>query len=100
MLVISVFSFFSEPIDNAFSRGLEHDADVYGQEAVHGIVADPQTLGVHSFQVLGEESLDDPNPSRFVEFWTYNHPSVSSRAAFAKAYDPWAPGAEPKYFKR
>ena len=100
VLVISVFSFFSEPIDNGFSRGIEHDADVYGQEAVHGIVADPQTLAVHSFQVLGEESLDDPNPSAFVEFWTYNHPSVSSRAAFAKAYDPWAAGAEPKYFKR
>ena len=54
MLVIRVFSFFSDPITNAFSRGLEHDADVYGQEAVHGIVGDPQAVAQHSFQVLGE----------------------------------------------
>jgi hypothetical protein len=73
---------------------------VYGQEAVHGIVGDPQAVAQHSFQVLGEASLDDPNPNKFVEFWTYNHPSVSNRAAFAKAYDPWGPGGEPKYFKK
>src|ERR1700733_11254146 len=100
MLVVSVFSFLAEPITNGFSRGIEHDADVYGQEAIHGIVSDPQTVAEHSFQVLGEASLDDPNPSRFVEFWTFNHPSVSSRAAFAAAYDPWGPGGQPKYFKK
>jgi Zn-dependent protease with chaperone function len=100
MLVISVFSFLSEPITNGFSRGIEHDADVYGQEAVHGIVSDPQAVAQQSFQVLGEATLDDPNPNRFVEFWTFNHPSTASRAAFAAAYDPWAPGATPKYFKK
>ena len=100
MLVISVFSFLSEPITNGFSRGIEHDADVYGQEAVHGIVGDPQAVAQQSFQVLGEATLDDPNPNRFVEFWTFNHPSTASRAAFAAAYDPWAPGATPKYFKK
>lgn len=100
MLVVSVFSFLAEPITNGFSRGIEHDADVYGQEAVHGIVSDPQVVAQHAFQVLGEESLTDPNPNSFVEFWTFNHPSVSRRAAFAAAYDPWAPGATPKYFKK
>ncbi len=52
LLVISVFSFLSEPIENGFSRGIEHDADVYGQEAVHGIVGDPQKVAQQSFQVL------------------------------------------------
>ena len=36
-----VLSTISEPIANGFSRVIEHNADVYGQEAVHGIVADP-----------------------------------------------------------
>ena len=100
LLVISVLSFVSDPITNGFSRGMEHEADVYGQEAIHGIVADPQAVAEHSFQVMGEESLDDPNPNRLVEFWTFDHPSTSSRAAFAAGYDPWGVGGHPKYFKR
>jgi STE24 endopeptidase len=100
MLVISVISFLAEPITNAYQRSQEHAADVYGQEAIHGIVKDPQRVAQQAFQVLGEESLTDPNPNAFVEFWTFSHPSLGSRAAFAAAYDPWAPGAAPKYFKK
>ena len=100
MLVLSVLSFLSEPISNGFSRSQEHAADVYGQEAIHGIVADPQTTAQQAFQVLGEQSLVDPNPNQFVEFWTFSHPSISSRAAFAAAYDPWSPGQHPKYFNK
>ncbi len=100
MLVLSVLSFLSEPISNGFSRSQEHAADVYGQEAIHGIVADPQATAKQAFQVLGEQSLVDPNPSPFVEFWTFSHPSISSRAAFAATYNPWAPGQHPKYFTK
>ena len=97
-LVLSALSFFSEPIDNAFSRSIEHAADVYGQEAIHGIVADPQTTTEQAFQKLGETSLDDPTPHAFVDFWTASHPSIADRAAFAAAYNPWATGQHPKYF--
>ena len=100
MLVFSVLSFLGEPIVNAYSRAHEHAADIYGQEVIHGIVADPQTTAQQAFQVLGETALVDPNPNRFVEFWTFSHPSISSRAAYAKAYNPWAPGQHPRYFKR
>jgi STE24 endopeptidase len=100
LLIFSVLSFLSEPIINGFSRSTEHAADVYGQEAIHGIVADPQSTAQHSFQVLGEQSLTDPNPNRFVEFWTFSHPSITSRAAFAANYNPWAPGQHPRYFNK
>ena len=100
MLVVSVVSFLSEPISNGFSRSEEHAADVYGQEAIHGIVADPQMTAQQAFQVLGEQSLVDPNPSPLIEFWTFSHPSIASRAAFAAAYDPWAAGQQPKYFSK
>jgi Zn-dependent protease with chaperone function len=100
LLVISIFSFLAEPIENGFSRSIEHDADVYGQEAIHGLVSDPQAVARQSFQVLGEATLDDPNPSKFVEFWTFNHPSTANRAAFAASYNPWAEGETPKYFKK
>jgi STE24 endopeptidase len=100
MLVLDVISFAGEPVRNAVSRMMEHDADVFGQEAVHGVVADPQGAGQAAFQLLGETSLVDPETPAWIEFWTDSHPAIPFRAAFAKHYDPWAAGAEPKYFKK
>lgn len=100
MLVFAVFTFFSDPIANGISRRIEHRADVYGQEIVHGIVADPQETARHSFQTLGEESLDVPDPNRALVFWTYSHPTIADRAAFARDYDPWSPGHQPRFFSR
>ena len=80
------------------SRRQEHAADIYGQEAIHGLVADPQTTAKTAFDILGAISLAEPNPPRWYEFWTYDHPATGRRAAFAKAYDPWAGGLTPKYF--
>jgi Zn-dependent protease with chaperone function len=99
-LVLSVLATAAEPMANGFSRMIEHNADVYGQEAVHGIVADPQGVGRQAFQVLGEESLDDPTVHPVFEWWFDTHPTIRFRAAFAEAYDPWAVGAEPKYFAK
>ncbi len=100
LFAFSIVSAVTEPLMDSLSRQQEHAADVYGEEAIHGIVADPQATTKGAFDVLGENSLVDPNPSPFIEFWTYNHPAVGRRAAFGKAYDPWAPGMEPKYFKK
>lgn len=100
LLVLAVLSFFSEPMVNGYSRMHEHEADVYGQEAIHGIVNDPQKVAQQSFQLLGELSLTDPNPNPFVEFWTFSHPSIASRAAFAEKYNPWLAGGHPKYFAK
>jgi STE24 endopeptidase len=99
-LVLLTLSAISDPIANGFSRRIEHNADVYGQEAVHGIVADPQAVGLRTFQVLGEDSLDDPTPHPLFEWWFDTHPTTRFRAAFAEAYDPWAAGERPKYFAK
>jgi len=99
-LVLLTLSAISDPIANGFSRRIEHNADVYGQEAVHGIVADPQAVGLRTFQVLGEDSLDDPTPHPLFEWWFDTHPTTCFRAAFAEAYDPWAAGERPKYFAK
>jgi Zn-dependent protease with chaperone function len=98
LFAVSVASFVLEPVNNAFSRHFEHQADVYGQEAIHGIVADPQKTAVAAFNDLGEAWLEDPNPSAFIEFWEYNHPSVQTRADFALHYDPWANGGHGQFF--
>jgi STE24 endopeptidase len=100
LLAFSILSAIAEPIDNGISRSIEHAADVYGQEAIHGIVANPQRVGKEAMAVLGENYLEEPNTPPWVEFWLDNHPSTGRRAAFAAHYDPWAPNANPKYFNK
>lgn len=100
IFAVSIAGFLLEPAANTFSRYLEHQADVYGQEAIHGLVPDPQKTAVASFNALGDAWLEDPNPNRFIEIWLYDHPSVKNRANFAAHYDPWANGGHGKYFKQ
>ena len=40
ILLFSVFSFLFTPISNAYSRHLEHQADQYGLEVIHGLLPD------------------------------------------------------------
>ncbi len=100
LLVFTGINFLFSPIANAFSRWEEHQADVFGQEAIHGLVPDPQITAQKAFVALGENYLEAPNPNPFVEFWLYGHPSISHRASFAAHYDPWRTGHHPKYFPR
>ncbi len=100
LFAFSIAGIVVEPVGNTISRHYEHQADVYGQEAIHGLVPDPQSTAVSGFNHLGEAWLEDPNPSRFVEFWLYNHPSVQSRARFARSYNPWANGGRGEFFSK
>jgi Zn-dependent protease with chaperone function len=100
LFAISIASLILEPAGNTFSRHFEHEADVYGQEAIHGLIADPQKTTVSAFNHLGEAWLEDPAPSPFVEFWLYNHPSVQHRANFAAHYNPWANGGHGRFFQQ
>jgi Zn-dependent protease with chaperone function len=99
LLVLAVFGFLSEPVSSSFSRMLEHNADIYGLEVIHGIVPNSSEEASNAFQILGEVSLDDPDPSPFIEFWLYDHPSIGERVRFASEYDPWGQGRPPKYIR-
>jgi Zn-dependent protease with chaperone function len=98
LLIVAVFSFVTEPVINSYSRWQEHQADIYGLEVTHGVVPDSATAAAHSFQVMGEIGLDEPNPNRFIEFWLFSHPSTSDRLTFAETYNPWMKGT-PRYVK-
>ena len=92
LLVLTVLVFVASPALNGISRHYEHQADQFGLEVAYGIVADPNTADVHSFQILGEEDLEDPDPNPFVRFWLYTHPPLEERIRFAASYRPWAEG--------
>jgi Zn-dependent protease with chaperone function len=98
LFAVSIAGFLTEPAGSAFSRHFEHQADVYGQEAIHGIVADPQKTAVAAFNKLGESWLEEPDPNPLIEFWLFDHPSTQHRAEFAEHYDPWANGGHGEFF--
>jgi STE24 endopeptidase len=98
ILFVSIVGFVTEPITNSYSRYQEHQADIFGLEVIHGLVPNSREVASHAFQVLGEVSLDEPNPGAFIEFWIYSHPSITARIAFAQSYDPWTNHTE-KYVK-
>jgi len=92
LLVLTVLVFVASPALNGVSRHFEHQADQFGLEVAYGIVPDPNTADVQSFEIIGEEDLEDPDPNPFVRFWLYTHPPLEERIRFASSYRPWAEG--------
>jgi len=99
VLIFNGIGFLAEPIGNGFSRMQEHAADVYGLEAIHGIIPNSNQIAAHAFQAMGELDLADPSPSPFITIWLYSHPPLGDRLEFAHNYNPWAKGESPKYVK-
>jgi STE24 endopeptidase len=98
-LIFGILGFFATPLGSAFSRQLEHNADIYGLEVTHGINPNSQEAGAHAFQVLGEISLSYPYPNRLLVLWYADHPPIPDRVRFAHEYDPWSKGEPPRYVK-
>lgn len=92
LALVTVLGFFAAPVGNAFSRHIEHQADVYGETVIQGIVPHPRAVMAETFQRLGEEWLEVPNPNKFVVFWTYSHPPISDRMRFAATFQPRSMG--------
>jgi STE24 endopeptidase len=99
MLALSLLMLVGEPIGNAFSRHLEHQADIYGLEVTHGLFPNNSGVAASSFQKLGEKSYDYPTPNPLLVFWSYSHPTISERIRFCLQYDPWRTPEGPKYVK-
>jgi Zn-dependent protease with chaperone function len=83
LLLFNIMNFFGEPVGNAISRMQEHAADAYGLQLIQGFFPNANEVAAHSFQVLGEEDLDDPNPPKFIVLWLYSHAPLNDRLRFA-----------------
>jgi STE24 endopeptidase len=99
LLLLSIFNFAADPISNAFSRYIEHQADVYGLEVTHGVIPDAGQAAADSFQVEGESFLADPDPNPADVFMFYDHPPISDRVKLCLTYDPWSKGQQPQFVK-
>ena len=97
ILLLSVFGLVGQPFGAAFSRYLEHQADIYGLEVTHGLTADSSAAAASAFQKLGEKGLVYPTPHPLYVFWMFDHPPVHERVRFAAEYQPWATGQPGRY---
>jgi STE24 endopeptidase len=99
LLLITIFFFVANPIFNAQSRYVEHQADQYGLEVTHGLTPDSSQIAAQSFQILGEVDLSDPDPIPLSVYLFYSHPTISDRVRFALTYNPWANGGTGEFVK-
>lgn len=99
LLWVAILGFFASPVANTFSRHVEHQADQYGLEVTHGLFPDSKQVAAHSFQILGEVDLADPDPNPLIKVWLFSHPSLAERVNFALTYDPWSEGKQPEFVK-
>jgi STE24 endopeptidase len=99
LLGLTIAGELVNPIVNGWSRAQEHQADVFGLEAIHGLVPDSPRAASEAFQLLGEANLADPDPGPFITLWLYDHPPLADRLRFAAEYDPWGKGEAPRYVK-
>lgn len=84
LLVFGALAFFSTPIAAAYSRHIEHEADVFALELTH--LNEPMAT---TFRKLAEDSKRDPSPHPLIEYWCYSHPPIAKRIPFALSYRPW-----------
>lgn len=79
-------SFLADPLTNAVSRVIEHQADVYALEVTEGVIPQPGEAAARAFQTEGETDLEVPDPNPAIVWWLYSHPPVRERLRFALAW--------------
>jgi Zn-dependent protease with chaperone function len=99
LLLLTLFGFVTSTLGNGFSRFQENQADIYGLEVTHSILADPGQACAWSFQNYGEKVLVDPDPNPVQVFLFYDHPPVRDRVRLCVTYDPWSKGESPQFVK-
>lgn len=78
---LGVFGLVTLPLTNGFSRFVEHQADVYALEST-GMTS----AFVSAMTRLANQNLAEAEPSKIVEVFFHNHPSIAHRLALGERY--------------
>jgi STE24 endopeptidase len=81
-LSLAAFGMMVTPFINAYSRYIETSAD----EAALELTADPQAF-ITAMTKLTDQNLAVADPSRWVEFLFYDHPTYTKRVGLARRYN-------------
>jgi len=94
VIVLTVLVIVSQPASAAYSRWIEHEADVFALE-----VTRTNDAGARAFLKLGSQNRNDPEPPPLVRAWLYEHPPLAERIRFALEYRPWERGIPNRLFR-
>ncbi len=92
VLAFWLFCFVDRPIDMAFRRHLEHEADRFGLELTH-----ENHVAATTFVGLLQSGLGVPRPGIIPMIWFGSHPCIADRIDFCNTYRPWETGQPSKY---
>ena len=76
-LLFAIFGFIAQPLFAGMSRYFEHRADEYGLRMTQN-----REAAASAFEKLAAKNLSNPEPSAFIEFWLYDHPTIKKRVEY------------------
>ena len=82
ILLISIISFLSLPLQNAVSRTFERQADNFAMKATENPDAQIQLM-----LKLAESNLSNVSPHWYIKYFLYSHPPIMERIEAAKNFD-------------
>ncbi|MBC8390661.1 MAG: M48 family metallopeptidase [Actinobacteria bacterium] len=82
ILLISIISFLSLPLQNAVSRTFERQADNFTMQATENPDAQIQLM-----LKLAESNLSNVSPHWYIKYFLYSHPPIMERVEAAKNFD-------------
>ena len=92
LLLMSAFGLVVTPLQLAFTRHLEHEADRFGLE----ITQANHSAGT-AFVKLQQDALANPRPGLLYKIFRESHPPLGERIDFANQYRPWTTGQPLEY---
>ena len=80
LLITGAFALLLLPLENAYSRHLERQCDLYALDKTRN----PQAF-ISAMEKLADKNLADRNPGSLVEYLFYDHPPISKRIEMARS---------------
>ena len=93
-IALSLVGLIAQPLANAYSRTIEHEADTFGLEVTHS-----NDAGARAFIKLGNQNKSNPEPAKVLEWMEYSHPPLIDRVRYAIRYRPWEEGKPNQKFE-
>ncbi|OPH50682.1 peptidase M48 [Paenibacillus ferrarius] len=82
LLIATVMSFASAPAQNAFSRVIEHRADVYSMK-----MTGDGRAAIRAFQQIAKVNLSPVTQPKLVQWFRGSHPTIMERILYFEHYD-------------
>jgi STE24 endopeptidase len=82
LLLVTIMNFASAPAQNAFSRVIEHRADVYSMK-----MTGDGNAAIRAFQQIAKENLSPVIQPKLVQWFRGSHPTILERILYFKQFE-------------